>query len=306
MLMKRSNTVIGLSFLIVVLALSAVLAGFFWSNEGAPFTFTSLRGQTVQIYGHGLYRYDTLFTGAANRGNDVVTLVLAIPLLVYATLRYWHGSLRGGLLLLGTLVYFLYLYGSYGLGIAFNPIFLVYIALFSASLFTFVLLFTSIDRQLLADHLAPDLPRWGIAIFMFVSGLATLVIWLQPLLDVLRQNKPPTLLGSYTTTITDVLDLGIITPATFIAGTLILRRNPLGYLVACSLLVLEIMLTPMIMAQTISQLITGIAFTPAQIIGPMFGFVTLGLFALWVIVILLRNTTDTVPHQPASLHMAHA
>lgn len=300
--MKPSNPVIGLSLLIAVLALIAVGAGFFWPNGGAPFTFMNLRGEEVRIYGQGLYRYDILFTGAANRGNDVVTLVLAIPLLLYTTLRYRRGSLRGGLLLLGTLVYFLYLYGSYSLGIAFNPLFLIYIALFSASLFAFVLLFASIDRQLLADHLAPDLPRRGIALFMFVSGLATLVIWLQPLLDALLQNKSPALLGSYTTTITDVLDLGIITPATFIAGTLIWQHKPLGYLVAFSLLVLEVMLTPMIMAQTISQLMAGIAFTPAEIIGPMIGFATLGLFALWVLVILLRKTTEPTVSQAAPSH----
>jgi len=304
--MKSSNLVVGLSSLIVVLALLAVGAGFFWPHEGAPFTFTSLRGQEVQIYGHGLYRYDTLFTGAANRGNDLVTLVLAIPLLVYATLRYWRGSLRGGLLLLGTLVYFLYVYGSYALGIAFNSAFLVYIALFSASLFAFVLLFVSIDRQLLADHLAPDLPRRGVAIFMFVSGLATLVIWLQPLLNDLFQNQMPALVGIYSTKITDVLDLGIITPATLIAGTLILRRNPLGYLVAFALLVLEILLTPMIIAQTVSQWLAGITFTTAQIVGPMIGFAALGLFALWVMVILLRKTADVVTSQTAPPQPAHA
>jgi hypothetical protein len=304
--MKHSNLVVGLAALIVVLALIAVCAGFFWPSEGAPFTFTSLRGQEVQIYGRGLYRHDTLFMGALNRGNDVVTLLLAIPLLVYATLLYWRGSLRGGLLLLGTLVYFLYLYGSYALGIAFNPLFLGYIALFSASLFAFVLLFASIDRQLLAAHLAPDLPRRGIAVFMFVSGLATLVIWLQPLWNDLTLNQLPAQIGIYSTKITDVLDLGIITPATLIAGVLIWRRNPLGYLVACALLVLEVMLMPLIAAQTISQLLAGITFTAAEIIGPIVGFAMLGLFALWVIMILLRGTTETMSAPPAPLQVSHA
>lgn len=291
--MKPVNGILWLSWLIVVLALVAVGAAFLWPNDGAPFTVTSLRGQEVQIYGRGLYRFDTLFTGAANRGNDVATLILGIPLLVYATLRYRCGSLRCALLLLGTLVYFLYLSSSYALGIAFNRLFPLYIALFSASLFSFVLLFASIDRRLLADHLAPDLPRRPIATFMFISGLATLVIWLLPLLNDLALNQLPPASGTYTTKITDVLDLGIITPATLIAGTLIWRRNPVGYLVAFSLLVLEMLLLPLIAAQTVSQLAAGIAFTPAEIMGPMVGFATLGLLALWVTVVLLRNVIDT-------------
>ncbi|HRW09864.1 MAG TPA: hypothetical protein P5121_32405 [Caldilineaceae bacterium] len=301
--MKSEKMVVWLSWLIVILALIAVGAAFLWPNDGSPFTVTSLRGQVVQIYGHGLYHYDTRFTGAANRGNDVVTLVLGIPLLIYATLLYRRGSLRGALLLLGTLVYFLYLYSSYALGVAFNPLFLVYIALFSTSFFAFVLLFATIDRRLLADHLAPDLPRRAIAIFMVVSGLATLVIWLVPLLNDLALNQLPASSGTYSTKITDVLDLGIITPVTLIAGRLIWRRNPVGYLIAFSLLVLEIMLTPMIAAQTVSQLVAGITFTPAEILGPMAGFATLGLFALWVMVVLWRKTVETtdwpLPLQPA-------
>ncbi len=105
---------------------------------------------------------------------------------------------------------------------------------------------------------------------------------------------------------TNVLDLGIIAPATFIAGVLILRSKPLGYLVGCSLLVLEIMLLPMIVAQMVSQLMAGITFTPAQIIGPMVGFSALGLSAFWVMVILLRKTTDTVSNSGEPLQQAHA
>ncbi|MEZ4622486.1 MAG: hypothetical protein R2867_44260 [Caldilineaceae bacterium] len=305
--MKHSLFVVWLSWVIVLLALVAVAAGFFWpADGGSSFAFTTVRGDTVMIYGHGLYRYDTIFVGAANRGSDLVTLGLGIPLLTYATLRYWRGSLRGGLLLLGTLVYFLYLYSSYALGTAFNPLLPVYIALFSASLFAFVLLFGALAAQFSMEQLAADLPHRGVAMFMFASGLATLVIWLQPLLSELAHNQLPAMLGVYTTKVTDVLDLGIITPATFIAGRLIWRHKPSGYLMAFSLLVLEMMLTPMIVAQTVSQWQAGIRFTPAEMIGPIVGFATLGLFALWVMSILWRKTVETVkrsalPLQPLQI-----
>lgn len=304
--MKPSKLVVGLSALIMGLALIAVAAGFLWPGEGAAFTFTNVRGQAVQIHGRGLYRYDTLFMAATNHGNDLIVLLLAIPLLAYSTLHYWRGALRGGLLLLGTLVCFFYLYFSYAFGIAFNPLFLVYTALYSASLFAFVLLFISIDRQFLAAHLAPDLPYRAIAIFMFVSGLATVAIWLQLLWHELALNQLSPLIGIYSTKITDALDFGIVTPATFIAGLLILRRNPLGYLVAFSLLILEVILTPMLVAQTSSQLLVGIIFTPAEIIGPIIGFTVLGLFALWVLVILLRKTTEPARKPAPTLQPVHA
>lgn len=272
------------------LAFVAASAGLVWSDGGNSYTFTTLRGEPAQIYGRGLYRYDTLFTGAANRATDGVTLVLGVPLLLFSALFYRRSSLRGGLLP-GTLVYFLYVYASYALGVAYNRLSPVYILLFSTSLLAFALAFRSIEAQLFSEQVSPHLPRRGLAIFMLASGLVTLVVWLAPLLDALVRNVPPPLLGPYTTKITDVLDLGVITPAAFISGVLILRRNPLGYLMALSMLVLEIMLAPMIAAQTVSQLMAGVSFTTGEIVGPMAGFIVLALVAIWMLVALLRNVS---------------
>ena len=106
--MKPSGAVVGLAALIAALALIAAGVGLFWQDAGRPFTFTTLRGQTVAMYGRGLYRFDTRFMGAGNRGTDAIMLTLGIPLLIVATLRYRRGSPRWGLLLVGTLVYFVY------------------------------------------------------------------------------------------------------------------------------------------------------------------------------------------------------
>jgi hypothetical protein len=132
---------------------------------------------------------------------------------------------------------------------------------------------------------------------MFASGVVTLVVWLLPLSAALARNALSPLIGNQTTNITDVLDLGIITPTTFIAGVLILRRQTLGYLMAFALLVLEILLTPLIAAQTISQLRAGIIFTTGEIVGPMIGFLVLALTAIWVLVALLRALSDGEHHE---------
>lgn len=94
--MKTSHTLIWLSSLIMVLALIAAGVGLFWQEGGRPFTFTTLRGETVQIYGQGLYRYDTSIVAIGLKMADAVTLVLAIPLCLLALVLYQHGSLKGG------------------------------------------------------------------------------------------------------------------------------------------------------------------------------------------------------------------
>jgi len=205
----------------------------------------------------------------------------------------------------GTLVYFLYVYASLALNAAYNDLFLVYVALFSASLFAVVLAYTSIDLPALEAHFLPSLPRRGPALFMFASGLVTLLIWLGPLLSALVQGQPPALLDSSTTMVTDALDLGIITPATIISGILILRRAPLGYLIACSLLVLEKLLAPMIAAQTVSQIAAGVSYSTGQIGGPIAGFSLLALAAIVVTTALLRTISDSAQVQAPALQPAH-
>jgi hypothetical protein len=286
--MRSSRALIWLALLIGILAIVAAAIGVFWQSPGSPFAFTTVRGETVMVYGQDLYRYDTVFIARGFMGKDAVILLLGVPLLLASTWFYRRGSLRGGLLLLGTLGYFLYAYASTALSAAYNNLFLLNVALFSASFFAFVLAFTSFDREALAARYAERLPRRGVAAFMFASALVILVVWGAPLVVALVRNDTPAGLESYTTMYTHAVDLAIIGPATVIAGVLILRRQILGYLMALAMLVLEIMLAPLITAQTIYQLSYGLTLTPAEIIGPVASFAVLGLFAIWVLVAILR------------------
>ncbi len=102
----------------------AAAAGLFWPESGQPFAFISLRGETVQMYGQGLYRYDLLMKGATLRGSDAVMLLAGIPLLVVAFILYRQGKLRGLLLLVGALTYTLYNAASLSFGAAYNPLLL--------------------------------------------------------------------------------------------------------------------------------------------------------------------------------------
>jgi hypothetical protein len=280
--------------LIGVLGLVAAGVGLFWRGQGGPVPFATARGETVTLYGRGLYRYDLLFTAAGYKGQDVVTLFLAIPLLAVTTARYRRGSLRGVLLLTGVLTWFLYAYLSMAFGAAYNELFLVYVALFSASFFAFVRLMESIDMEALPAEVLARLPRRGPAIFMFAAGLVTLFVWLSPLVGGMMEARPPDLLGHYTTMVTDAIDLAVITPTTIVAGVLMLRRRPVGYLIAFPLLGLIVILLPVIVLMTLFQVQAGVIFTPGQVVGPIAGFAILGLFAIWVGSSILRRIPESV------------
>ena len=143
--MKNNNIVTRLAILIIPLALLAAGAGVFWQGTGTPYPFKTLRGETVTIRGHGLYQYDTVNSSSQEVGQDVVTLILGVPLLIVGIVLARKGSLRGQLLLTGGLGYFLYTYGAMSFLTAFNPFFLIYVALFSLSLFAFILALSGLN-----------------------------------------------------------------------------------------------------------------------------------------------------------------
>src|SRR4026208_769601 len=70
---------------------------------------------------------DVAWIAATWLGNDGVTLVVALPLLIAGATYSARGSVRGGLLWLGALAYALYNYAYYLFGAALNVFFALYL-----------------------------------------------------------------------------------------------------------------------------------------------------------------------------------
>ena len=303
--MKSSRIVIWLIWLIAVLALFAAGNGLIYQNGGSSFSFTTLYGQSVQIYGQGLYRYDIPLTAVGYRAADAVTLVLALPLLIISLLLYRRGQFRGGLLLTGVLAYFLYTYGSMAFGAAYNPLFLVYVVLFSASLFALVLSLMSFDVPELPAHFSTGLPRRGIGVFLIISGVILALVWLAlSTIPALLASTVPLEVASYTTFITGVVDIGIVSPVLIVSGALLLQNMPLGYLLSSTMLVFTVTLGMSLLAAGIAQLVTGVV-TIGQFIGFTVPFAMLTLIALVLTIILFRTCSDMMTDKMPSAHVAH-
>lgn len=279
--------------LIAILALIGALAGLFLPGGEGPFTFTTLREQDVEMFGRGLYQYDTLLVGAALRGTDAITLLISLPLL---SLFYWK-SQRGvqdtPLALLGVLFYFLYKGASLTFSAAFNPLFLVYTALFSVSLFSVIIIMTTFDIEALAKRVRPGFPHRGAAAFLFIAGLGTLLIWLSEIIGPLLEGTAPEIMGPYTTLFTHGFDSAVITPAAVIAGVFLMRHRPLGYLLATPILILCTLIGAVVIGQTIFQALVGLVF-PLQIyIGMVGTWIVMGMFAIGLTVSFFRNLSHS-------------
>ncbi len=287
--MKTSKHLIWLASLAGLLALIAASAGLFWPANGSSFPFTTLRGQEVQIFGRGIYRYDSQTSAATYLGTDAVTILLMVPLLVVSLLQTSRGSLRGGLLLVSMLGCILYNSFHMAFAAAYNPLFLLYVAFFSASLFAFLMAFNAIPLDGLPARISTQAPRRGPAIFLIIAGAALALVWLSDLLPALMKGQPPLALGSSTTMVTYAIELSVIVPATLLAGILLLRRAPLGYLLGAIFLVINAVVGIVVVAQTIAQVLLGGSLTPAVVTAFVAPFILLAVCAGWFLMGMLRG-----------------
>ncbi len=279
--------------LIIILGFIAASAGIFLQGGEGVYTFDTVRGQTVEMFGRGLYTNDSLFSGAAFRGADVITLLVSLPLLVAFYLLSRRGSQKALIAMMGVLFFFLYYGASMTFGAAFNALFLVYTAVFSASLFAVIIALTTFDLDSLAKHVLPGFPHRGMAIFMLIAGFGTMFLWLSELIEPLTTGQAPANLGPYTTMFTHGFDLAIITPAAVLTGIFLLQRKPLGYLLAAPILILCTLIGMVVIAQTISQTLEGIVFPIGVYIGMIGSWIIMSAFAIGMTISFFRNLSTT-------------
>lgn len=291
--MKQQSILRWLILVIAILAAFAAGTGLFSTDGEGTFEFATLRGDTVQIYGRGLYRYDTSLIAVGYRVSDAFTLIVGIPLLLISFWLYQRGSMRGRILLTGTLLFFLYNFGSLGIGSAYNNLFLVYVLLTMLTFLGGSGLLLSFDLQTFPNFFSDRVPRRGISRFLIISGTALFCIWLfLSILPALLSGGVPPEVESYTTIVTFVLDMAIIAPVLVSAGVLLRRAEALGYMMASVLLIFIDALGLSLLVMGIAQQLAGL-MNIGQFIGFVVSFAILTLFSLRFTVALLRNIADT-------------
>jgi len=286
--MKSNNIVIRLALIIIPLALLAAGAGVFWQGTGDPYLFHTLRGEDVLIRGHGLYRYDTVNSSSQELGQDIVTLLIGIPLLIAGILLSRKGTLRGQLLLTGVLGYFLYTYTSMCFLTAFNPLFLVYVALFSLSLFGFILSMKNLDVNEVASHISDGFPRRAISIYFIIIAIFLSLAWLGLVASPSLTWTPPNGLESAITMVIQALDLGIIVPTAFLTASLLIKKQTWGYALSSVMLLKILTMGAALISMIIVQLLAGVKIDPVTSII----FVLISLSGIILGVMALKNINN--------------
>ena len=286
--MKTNKTILILALVIIPLALLAAGAGVIWQGSGAAFPFSTLRGETVMIRGHGLYFYDTVNSSSQEIGQDVVTLILGIPLLIAGIILTRKGTLRGRLLITGAFGYFLYTYAAMSFLTAFNPLYLVYVALFSISLFGFILSLSGLSPVEVASHISDRFPRRTIATYFILVAAFLSLAWLKLVVPPMISGTPPSGLESAITMVIQSLDLGVIVPTSLITAILLLQKRPWGYTLASVVLLKILTMGSALIAMIIGQILAKVPIEPVTSVF----FVLISISGIILAVATLRNIRD--------------
>jgi hypothetical protein len=288
--LKKNQSIIFIACLIIPLALLAAGVGVFGQGTGSSFSFDTLRGESVSILGHGLYKFDTVSSASQEVAQDVVTLVLGIPLLVVGIVLACKGLLRGRLLLAGSFGYFLYTYASMSFLTAFNSLYIVYVALFSLSLFGFILTLSGIDPNNVVNHLGEHFPRKTFAIYFLIVAAFLSLAWLKLVIPPMISGEPPAGLESAITMVIQSLDLGIIVPTSVLTAILLLKKRAWGYTLATVVLLKIFTMGAALIAMIINQIIQKVTIDPVVSVF----FVLIGLSGMILAIIAFRNIRDRI------------
>ena len=76
-----------LTIMTIVLMMVTSVTGILSWNLSCSYEITNLYGQTVKMYGYGLYSYDTYFQAPISIGTDICILFLVVPIYVYTYIK---------------------------------------------------------------------------------------------------------------------------------------------------------------------------------------------------------------------------
>lgn len=264
------------SLIIALLAIIAAGTGLFWQDGGQSFDVTNVYGQNITLYGNGLYRNDSVSSVAQAKAQDMLTLFIAVPLLLAGVYTTWKKSLRGQLLLTGMLGYFLYTYASAAFGFTYNPFFLIYVALFSLSLFAFIFAMRAIDVDAVNARITTGFPRTGLAVLNIIAGLFLLMAWAGGrVIGSMLAGTVPAGLDNYSTLFIQVLDLGVVMPASFLTAGLLLKRDRWGVPLATVFVIKTATLGAAVSLMAFNMLRSGMPISLPELL--IFPLITLGV-----------------------------
>ena len=281
-----------LNTLIIFLLLIATICGICSFNTTHSYEFVNQYNENIRMWGAGIYAHDSYFKAPIFIGSDFTILICIVPLSIVTFLRARkRQSVENNIRSFGVLGLLLYYSASLAFGVTYNSLHLVYIALFSVCFFSVGVMFVKLhsvgvrQEKVCSYHFTK-----GMKAFLLVTGIALFVAWLPDIITSIADGTSIELIEVYTTEITYVLDMGIISPLMFLTYYLIKHESFIGYVLLRMIFKVCMSVGIMLPIQSVFQLLAGISIPIPALITKVLIFVMLAVFAAFFEYRLKRET----------------
>jgi hypothetical protein len=240
------------------------------------------------------YRLVPDLTRSTWRAQDAVTLA-CVPVLIWAAVRARSGSLLSHVLSVGILAWLTYCYAHQAIGVPFNAMFLVYVAILGMAGFATIDGIVRVDVVATAPAFARA-PQRAAAWFLAVAGVGIAGLWLSDIVPALPDGLPVNVHLAELPNPTWVFDLAWLIPWALAAAWMLHRRHPAGPTVSGVVLVMLLILSVSMLTITPMALADGLGDDPVvrpQLVAFTIIFAILGGIEAWLLAAARRRIGAT-------------
>jgi hypothetical protein len=215
----------------------------------------------------GEYR-DTDLLRAGWFGNDVVTLVVAVPVLLGALALARRGSPRARVVWLGMLGYVIYNDAFYLFGAALNTFFPIYVGLLVLAVVALATALVRLDVAATGEAFSPRTPARVVGGYLVVLGSGLGAVWVALWAGhVFAGAALPVDVETFR--VVAALDLTVVVPVLLGGGTLLWRRRPWGFVLGAAAGVIGTGYLLVLGASSLTVVVRGLADAPGEL--PLWG-----------------------------------
>lgn len=271
--------------LIILLLIIVSLCGLLSLDFDNAHSYVNQFGDQVKLFGSGIYKDDSYFKAAIFIGTDLCVLFFGVPLFIISFINdFRNHSVKTQMRLISIEAISLYYAISLCTGIKYNCLFLLYVILFSLLFFTLIKEMKTLNGCKISYNI-----KKSDAVFLIISGVSLCIAWLPDIIPAILNGTSLNLIENYTTEVTYVLDLGIISPLCFISLFLMKKQDPLGVIIYAVLINAIIVVAVMMITQSAVHFASGVEVPLPALISKSLIFVLLGLIAVGLDRRLYRN-----------------
>jgi len=200
--------------------------------------FIAILISLLDIFHVPIFIRETASTKAQVIRQDIVNLIIAAPVTLYALHLSRKGSLKARTALIGIMAFFAYTFLSYNILFKLNDGFLLYTAGFGLSLYATLLNIAALDMNELRIDASLSVRRWTPVVMGFIL-IVVIVLWTPDIAYFYSTGLHPARIISENvhTLAIHFQDLSIVVPLALMTAWLIRKDEKIGFVLAPIILV---------------------------------------------------------------------